>query len=339
MSAPLNSAFASVLRSGREEFNALFLAARRVHPDLDPGVFAEFLRTAVNDLVQAVDAAAPERVPEVVMAAYEASLELVAHQLVGRGARHPFIEQGWRRILPLAAPLVAAAPGQVLGAVCNALVQIAATPGARPEQWIALLEDLAPRCSDAQALLKLGQVAAWRAGLAHFRAGAIDAADGLPEPLALAALGAPTSDLWPEVRNRLRLDPWFDPGTKADGAGSVEVVARVGTFRGFGGLFTEPPCVAWDGNHFLVRSGEGCWLLTADVFGATFYRMPVGEFEAARKRSTLPPGLRVVGSGIEIKGSHFSLPALGEFTSAAANGNTLALTSGLTHAIVLVALS
>jgi hypothetical protein len=338
MSAPVSDPLASVLRSGRADFNARFVSARRRYPDLDPIAFSGFLQTTVDGIVQAVDAIRPDRVADVVMASYDGALELVGQKLAGHGARHPFVEEGWRRILPKAAPLVATAPGRVLAAVSNALLQIAATPGARPEQWIGSLEILAPRCPDVDTLLRLGQVAAWRAGLAHFRHGALAAADALPAPLALAALEASPSATWNDLRSRLQSNPWFDPTGRSDGAGSVRVAAQAGAFRGFGGLFTEPPRVVLSGDHFLIRSGEGCWLLTADIFGATFHRAPVEDFAVAQKRPSLPPGVRINGAGIIIRGTRLEFPALGEFTSAAANRHTLALTSELTHAVVLVAL-
>src|SRR5438128_1194244 len=80
-----------------------------------------------------------------------------------------------------------------------------------------------------------------RAGEAHFRAGALAAADALPPALALAAVRAPGGD-WPELRRRLAAAPWFDPSKPV--ASGLRVVAHAGAFRGFGGLFVEPPVVA-----------------------------------------------------------------------------------------------
>src|SRR5687767_6242558 len=173
----VSTSLASILRSGRADFNARFVAARRIHPDLDPGAFADFLRTAVDELARAVEKVRADRLGEVTMAAYDVALELVGQKLAGPGARLASVEEGWRRILPKTASLVASAPGRLIPAVCNAVHQIASTHGARPAQWIAKMEKLAPECVDAEAFLKLGQVAAWRAGLAHLRSGAIAAAD------------------------------------------------------------------------------------------------------------------------------------------------------------------
>jgi hypothetical protein len=338
----LSEAFASVLRSGRAEFNAQFAEAKRSHPDLDGAAFAEFLSTEAERLVRAAGQVQPERVTEVAMASYEAGLELVAQKLAGPGARHPWIGEGWQRVLPAVAQLVAASPHRILGAVSNALHNLATTPGARPEEWLNALERLGPECKDLDALLRLGQVAAWKAGLAHFRSSAIAAADALPQPLALAAVGAPGSGDWPEIRTRLLADPWFDPAAPpADEtrARRLRVTTQAGAFRGFGGLFQEPPRVAATGDHFLVRSSEECWLLTADLFGATFHRSSLAEFESAVSHTKLPAGLRVADSKVTWGSERFEIASLGKFTSAAANATTLALTSELTHVVVLLALS
>jgi hypothetical protein len=331
-------ALASMLRSGRAEFNARFAAARRIHPDLDPASFAEFLCTSVDELVQAVEKVRPDRLGEVTNAAYDSALELVGQKLAGPGSRFRFVDDAWRRILPKTASVVAASPGRLIPAVCNAAHQLSSTSGARPEQWIQFMESLGPQCQDAETLLKLGQVCAWRAGLAHFRSGAIAAAAVLPEPLALAAVGGGPGLSWNNIRERLNGDPWFNPGDEAKSQSGVRVVAQAGSFRGFGGLFVEPPIVAASGDQFLARSDGECWLLAADAFGATFHRASVKEFEAAHAQTRLPTGLQVAGSRVVIQDQRFEFPELGDILSVAANATTLALTSRLTHAIVLLAL-
>lgn len=171
--------------------------------------------------------------------------------------------------------------------------------------------------------------------MAHFRPGALAAADALPEALALAALRAPDAT-WPESRARLAADPWHDPA--AGPAGVLRVVARAGAFRGFGGLFTEPPTVSAAGGHFLVESGGERWLLTADAFGATFHRALPDE-RADAPRPPLPPGLAVKSTSLSFGGARCELPELVEIGGVAANGATLALTSPYTHAVTLVSLA
>jgi len=163
----------------------------------------------------------------------------------------------------------------------------------------------------------------------------------LPASLALAAVGVAANGNWPEIRMRLLADPWYDPSAATAGNGQasrVQVIAQAGAFRGFGGVFVEPPRVASTGEHFLVRSGEESWLLTADVFGATFHRSNLAEFESAEKATKLPASLRVSDSKLSWKDERFEIGGLGKFTSSAANDTTLALTSELTHSVILVAL-
>jgi hypothetical protein len=329
---------ASILRSGRAEFNARFAAARHFYPDLDAGAFAEFLGTAVDPLVQAVEKVRADRLADVTRAAYDAALELVGQRLAGPHSRQSSVEEGWRRLLPKAASLVAAAPDRLIPAVCNAIHQLASASGARPGQWIEIIEKLGPQCSDVDVFLKLGQVAAWRAGLAHFRQSAIATADSLPEGMALAAVGAKPGSAWIDARQRFVADPWFDPACQGTEAPGFRVTAQVGSFRGFGGLFVEPPRLLPAGAHFLVNSGDGYWLLTADAFGATFHRASKEEFNRALKTPPFPAWLRLADSRVTMNGTSWSLPEMGGISSSAANDTTLAVTTHLSHAILLIAL-
>jgi hypothetical protein len=338
VTAAVSATLAAVFHAERHQLNERFAAARVRHPDLDAEAFAAFIRGAVDPLVGAVARTRFDRVTGVTLAAYDIALELVGQKLVGRSARTPHVGGAWRRILPEVASLVAEEPQRVIGAVCNASHHVSLTPGARPGAWIDLMVRLAGQCSDTATFLTLGQVAAWRAGMAHFRESALAVAAKLPESLALAAIGAPGTR-WPQVRDRLEADPWYDPAAPNDASATPRVVARVGAFRGFGGLFTETPAVAMADGQLFVRGGSECWLLTADAFGATFHRVAPEDFDRARGLSALPEGISVRAATATVRGCSVSLPsAFAEVTSACASGTTLALTAAHTHAILLVAL-
>lgn len=337
----LSDAFASVLRAGRPELNARFAEARHRLPALDPGAFGDFLRDGADAVVRAVHALRPDRAGAVALAAFDIGLDLVGQQVAGPTARGGAIDDTWRRVLPAAARSVAAEPERVIAALSNAAHQVAATPGARVSDWIADMERLAPQCASADDLLRLGQVAAWRAGLAHYRLGAIAAAASLPESLALAAVGASTPARWSDVEAALRKSEWFDPAHPSARSGHApSVAATAGAFRGFGGPFTAPPRVTFADGHFHVLSGDECWLLTADLYGATFHRLPPEQVRLPAPGKSLPRGLRIDDDGsLAADDRAVQLYGPGTVTSAAASDTTLAVTWTLTHRVTLVSLT
>ncbi len=342
----ISDPLAAVLRAGRQDFNAQFARARHQYPALSTGAFADFLAAGVDPVVRAVAAVAPDRVAHTVTAAYGIGLELVARNLVGPGAKHDAVTHAWQGLLPAAKELVAAAPQRILGAVSNAVCLLAATSGARPGWWLEEMVRLLPHLpttDGVELFLRLGQITAWRAGMAHFRPGALTTLDALPESLACAALGLPTdTPAWEKIRARLDVDPWYNPAlATAAGPDPAHFVSRVGEFRGFGGLFPEPPQVAGGGDgQFFVRSGDAHWLLMADAFGATFHRATPEEWaRAAAGRPVLPGGGSRVDAGtVQIDRAQVPLPFCGEIVSHATNASTLAVTGSLTHAVLLVAL-
>ncbi|MBL9210200.1 MAG: hypothetical protein JNL92_07010 [Opitutaceae bacterium] len=330
--------FAQLLRSGREHFNARFAAARRVTPGLDAAGFTAFLAGPVDGVVQAVEKAVPGRGADVAQAAYDLALELAGQRLFG-GGRGRWIEAGWQQLLPGVPGLIATDPVRLLGATTNALHTLAATPGARPGEWIDLLTRFGPVVAgDAAAWLALGQVAAWRAGLAHFRAPALQLADSLPPAVALGLVGASPEAAWSDVAAHLRRDPWYDPATGPAAAGRLRLAGTAGAFRGFGGAFVSPPRVAFHADHFQVQSGADRWVLTADAWGATLHRARPDEPAGEPGDPALGGRLRVRAGGVAFAGGEVNVPDLGEVTSAAASATTLALTTTLTHRVLLFAL-
>lgn len=315
----LCEAFTQVLKSGRADFNMQFAQMKREHPTLDDAAFSDFVRTCMNPLVAAVHKQAPDAVFGVVCAAWETGLELVAQRLAGPQARHPWINRMWQEVLVQAAAHLERSPRQILSSLSNAAHHLGTTPGTRPEQWLGLMQQAVALAPDIDTLLKAGQVAAWRCGLAHYRDGALAQALDLPGPLALTVLAA-TESAWPELHTRLSADPWHVPGAASRQVGEV---MWVGEFRGFGGLFTTPPQVTVAHDQIWVRSGDDVWLLTADAFGATFHRATQEEFSQGTIQKT----------------AEVAVPeGIGTLTSSARTSTTLAVTGSLTHAVILFSL-
>ena len=84
-------------------------------------------------------------------------------------------------------------------------------------------------------------------------------------------------------------NPWCDPADGQNDTG-LRVVAQAGAFRGFGGSVHRAAGGRGNRRTFPVRSGDDCWLLTADVFGATFHRAAPSEFEAAKREQPFASG-------------------------------------------------
>jgi hypothetical protein len=327
--------FARLLAADRVRFNAKFAEARQRHPRLEPEAFADLLRTTVAPLVEAVGQVCPEKTAEAAEALYDLALDLLGKELLGPHSRQPALAAAWHSLLPQLPRFVAEAPRWCVGAISNALYNLSATPGARPVEWVDALLQLAEVCPDVTTLLQAGQVAAWRAGLAHYRLDALEICTQLAasQPRAARlALGLPPDNPAPlePILDGLLADPWRRPGAGADRLAKLGLVARVGAFRGFGGEFLAPPvAVAADG-HLVIRDGENCWRLTADVFGATLHRvLPV----QTRAQTTVPLAWQAVVGRRGLA----AFPELRTLISIAADENTLAVTTALSHRVYLLA--
>ena len=322
----ISPAFAAILAGGRAQFNARAAEARRRFPALDMAAFGAFLRDGVDPLVVAVAAAAPERAGGATLAAYDMALELVGHGLAGPAAKNPFLNTVWRELAPQLSTLLATAPIDVLGMLSNAAVHIASVAGARPAQWQRELAALGPQIASVTQLRTVGQVLAWRAGVAHFRLGALAAADTLPPALALAAFGEPGAQ-WPQVHAQLMANPWRG---NAEGR-------EFGSFTGLGGDFGTPPQVRAAADGFIVRSAERHYLLVADAYGAVLHGATAQEFDHAQTGA--PSAVRLDGATLHIGARRIELDVPAGDIAIAANAHTVAVTSPWTHAIRLLPLA
>lgn len=327
----VSPAFARVLSAGRRQFNTRVEEARRRAPGFDAAVFADFLCDGVDGVIVAVDETAPGRTMAVALAAYDIALGLCVHGLAGSSARSSLLNHAWSRLFPRLAARIAEQPQDVLGALSNAAVHLAGVDGARGDEWLGWMAEWGPRTQTTTQLLDLGKVLAWRCGLAHFRTGALAAADALPPALQLAALGAPADGSWPTLRAALAADPWASAQPRRLQGW------QVGAFTGFGGRFVQPPELRVAAHGFLVRSGTRHFLAIADACGAVLLPASAEEYATGAEPPRNAPQRR--GDRLLLAEREVDVDLPFEGLTVATDAHTAAIASPWTHEIRLLPLT
>jgi hypothetical protein len=335
----LTGPLADALARQREPLNARFADARRTCSTLDANALFEHLTGTLDPIVRAVAKVLPERVDAVTLALYELSLELFVARLLGPEAKTPCVAAVWRELLPVAAAPVAREPGRLAACTSNAIVNIAGTPGARPREWLDRMIAVAGQCPDTTTLLDCGKILAWQAGMAQYRAGALDTAAKLAPPLAATALGLPQNTAADVVRRAiatLKTDPWLTSVAaleQRESSSPIRFVAQAGAFRGFGGPFIRPPTVSNGASGIFASDGDGVWQLLADAYGTVFVR--------ADPRSMSPSGSSdptVARSGeVRWGAERVRIAGLAHALSFAGDDHTLAVTLPTSHHVFLLA--
>ncbi|GGB83622.1 hypothetical protein [Pseudoduganella buxea] len=325
----ISPVLASVLASARAPLNRRIGEVRRATPGFDDAALAAFFADAIDPVVQAVAVLDEARLPAVVMAAADTALQLGVHDRA-LAARTAQVRDTWQALAGPCAALIAAAPAQVPGMLANAVLHVT-QQGGRSGQWRDELAALAGRAADTRELAVLGQLLAWRAGLAHFRRGALTAAAGLPPALALAALKLPEAMRWEDAVATLASDPWWGPDGRADAG------IETGAFAGLGGAFMAPPQVRPAHDGFFVDGGARHHLLVADRHGAVLLAASAAEYEAAPAQGG-HPAVRLEGDTLQVgtRTVSLDLPAAG--LRVVCNADTVAVTSPFTHTIRLLPL-
>jgi hypothetical protein len=294
--------FAAVLEANRDELNRRFAEVRASAPALQPDEFVDALRTLVTPTVDAVVAEGGAA------AVIGTELYDIALDLCAQGRLAGAVRRGWEHLLPVLGRQLAERPRPMIAAVTNALTNLDQAPGARPDQWIEVMTEVAATGVDADSWQRAGLVAAWRSGLAAYRSSALEVAATLDAAVVSAALGGP------DILAASNADPWYDPRT----GGRCNSPVRVGGFRGLGGPFLSPPLVAAGPSGVVATDGDGWWLLFADAFGTAAVRTPV----------PVPAPPRDVPQAPE------ELAFIPELTSWARGPGCLVATSTLSYAVI-----
>lgn len=322
----------SALSVRRAEINARFAALRSSYPALEEAAVFAYLADTVSPIVAAVHGVAPGAILATLDALCELGFPLVAQGWLGPRARSAELATGFTHLLTRLPHLVAEDPTRFSGSIMNALYHLTRIPGARVNEWLALTHRLAEKV-DLTISLQLGQVAAWRCGMAQLRSGALGLLSQLPPELAARAIGAPTP-LTGEDIARLTADPWLAPAHlhEADGGKRLRQVGKAGGFAGFGGAFRKPPRVACVDGWIGASDGGAAFRLYADVFGCILHPL-AGDLPTIARGD----GQISADGQLHFLDERASLPAPLACHDCADDGQTLAAVSDASHFIFVFA--
>lgn len=297
----------STLNKRREYYNTLFTSTRHAKPKLTAEAFKTHLKEFVAPILDAVQQVRPDRIETVTESLYQASLELVGGELIGQNARYHAIDYAWRSILPKVPALLAADPAQTIRVVTNASHNIEITDNADFQLWGRHFTAIANLGLPSKTTFDGGKIAAWRAGLAHYRDSALKLISDLPLEATATALGL-NSDAFQgldpkQIELALVSDPWLNPQDVPKHiiayqiGGPVEkhpkppgmrpmrlcIIAKIGGFRGFGGKFIRPPFVFSIDGKFFASDGQDSWMVSADSFGSTIVKTSIDNSSFFRR--------------------------------------------------------
>ncbi len=327
----ISRALREALSANRDALNRRVRRAKAGGARIDSAALLRHIGERVGPAVDAIHERAPGRVPAAVAELFELSVEIFARGLGRADGLRPEVELAWRALPPLADAL-AAAPRLVARDMIHGALRLEQEVTGAAARWCGEVMRTAEFAATPDALRRIALVLAWTCGLAHARSAALEAWRTLGDRAAGAVFvrrGEPLPDRG--ALERRLADRWWRPGPP--GPPRIEIAARLGGSAALGGPFAAPPRVALSEGALYALDGASAWRIHADAFGATLRRsrMPAGATSRTEPFAVHRSGR--VGRG----GLRYEAPLLEDPSSAAATDDTLAVTTGRSYRISIVA--
>lgn len=326
------SAMSRELAANREVFNAMFKARKGLNRSLQADDFYAVLNEVVAPVVEAVDGQNTD-VASTVRTLYSVALTLTQRSLLGPKSRHEFVARAWQDLLTQIPELVAEHTQDVAIAVSNAAYNLGLRTEDVQKRWLQTMLEVAKEKPDLRAFLDAGIVAAWSAGMAHWRKPALEAWGRLDPNLARATLRLPKDDSTPTAVLRQHLLHVFQRPAGTEDP-SLQIVYRIGGFRGFGGPFLAPPKVYASDDRLLAVDSTGHHAIFADTFGALMERTAESTTSFVASPFRYEPDGSITAFGVT---RHF--PILAKASSVAANQDFMAVALPHSHHVWIIAWS
>ena len=340
-SVPISELGCKLLEQNRESLNQRYLQRRAQGAKLEDIGWLFHLRHRVLPIVEAVALVLPEGCTRTLNDLYDVSLDLfaVGHFSETTGLLPQALSQLWEFTLPRLAKQLARDPRRVTGSLSNAVLSIAQSRPESVERWLSALNRAGPLTTSVEQLLQIGKVSAWYAGYPEYRTMAVELAQSLPAEIVKPLFQLPASlrdnDV-SELLVRWQADPWACRLETIANSSAIARVSSCGDFRGFGGVFLQPPQVFLSEQQLMATDNHSVWQVIADSFGQTFHRVDLMADVSRRKPRKGVPQIDAHGL-VTWSGHTLSCPELANSTSQAFDGRTLAVTLRNSFHLFLIA--
>lgn len=341
LNVPISDFCCRLLEQNREALNQRYLQRRAQGAKLEDSSWLFHLRQRILPIVDTVAAVLPEGCTRTLNDLYDVSLDLfaVGHFSESTGILPQALSQLWELTLPRFAKQMARDPRRVSGSLSNAVLSIAQSHPESVDRWLKTLNRAGPLANTVDQLLQIGQVAAWSAGYPEYRAAAVKLAQSLPVEVVRSIFEFPASLSDTDVSELLGqwlVDPWAYRSETTVNSPAIVRVGSCGAFRGFGGVFLEPPQVFLSGKQLMATDNHSVWQVIADSFGQSFHRVDTTADVSRRKAAKSVPQVDAHGL-VSWNGRTLSCPDLANSTSQAFDGKTLAVTIRNSFHLFLIA--
>lgn len=340
-SVPISEFCCRLVEQNREALNHRYLQRRAQGAKLEDSGWLFHLRKRILPIVDSVAAVLPEGCTRTLNDLYDVSLDLfaVGHFSESTGLLPQALSQLWELTLPRLAKQLARDPRRVSGSLSNAVLSIAQSHPESVDRWLKTLNRAGPLANTVDQLLQIGQVAAWSAGFPEYRTAAVRMAQTLPVEIVRSMFQLPQSlndSNITDLLARLQADPWAFRSETTVNSPEVVRVGSCGAFRGFGGVFLEPPRVFLSDQQLMATDNHSIWQVIADSFGQSFHRVDTTADVSRRKPEKSVPQIDAYGL-VSWNRNSLSCPDLANSTSQAFDGKTLAITLRNSFQLFLIA--
>lgn len=340
-SVPISELCCRLLEQNREALNHRYLQRRAQGAKLEDDSWLVHLRQRVLPIVEAVAAILPEGCNRTLNDLYDVSLDLfaVGHFSESTGILPRALSQLWEFTLPRLATQLARDPRRVSGSLSNAVLSIAQSHPESVDRWLNALNRAGPIARTVDQLLHIGQIAAWSAGYPEYRTAAVKLAQSMPVEIVRSICQLPQSlndSGVSDLLGRWLVDPWANRLETTVNSPTIVRVGNCGAFRGFGGVFLEPPRVYLSGQRLMATDNHSVWQVIADNFGQSFHRVDTTADVSRRKPAKSVPQIDALGL-VSWHSHTLPCPDLANSTSQAFDGKTLAVTLRNSFHLFLIA--